>query len=145
MRLRLNAQHHLWKEQMGYVLHPSIPVDRSDLKIADVATGTGYSWKTVQCHQQGLIVSSSIWLLELSRQHPSTNQLDGFDIDLGQCPLKQWLPSNVTMNTLDIFAPVPKNLVGKYDIGGIAIVFSLVKNDNPTPLLSNLLMILSRS
>ena len=90
-------------------------------------------------------MSSRIWLLELARQLPSTDQLDGFDIDLGQCPPKQWLPSNVTMNALDIFAPVPENLVGKYDIVHIAIVFSLVKNDNPTPLLSNLLMMLSRS
>lgn len=38
---RLNLQHFLWKQQLGYNLHPQIPTDSPDLKIADVATGTG--------------------------------------------------------------------------------------------------------
>ena len=38
---RLNLQHFLWKQQLGYNLHPLIPTDNPELKIADVATGTG--------------------------------------------------------------------------------------------------------
>ena len=41
---RLNLQHYIWKDQTGFLLHPTIPLDgRTDLKIADVGTGTGYA------------------------------------------------------------------------------------------------------
>lgn len=39
---RLNLQHYLWKDQAGYLVHPSIPLTSPNLKIADVGTGTGY-------------------------------------------------------------------------------------------------------
>lgn len=39
---RLSLQHYIWKENMGYLLHPDIDVSRPDLTIADVGTGTGY-------------------------------------------------------------------------------------------------------
>lgn len=39
---RLSLQHYIWKENMGYLLHPSIDVSRPDLAIADVGTGTAY-------------------------------------------------------------------------------------------------------
>lgn len=38
---RLNLQHYIWKESMGYILHPSIKVPDSNASIADVGTGTG--------------------------------------------------------------------------------------------------------
>lgn len=38
---RLSLQHYIWKENMGYILHPSIDVSRPNLSIADVGTGTG--------------------------------------------------------------------------------------------------------
>ena len=37
---RLNAQHLLWKEQLGYVIHPQIPI-RENLTVADIGAGTG--------------------------------------------------------------------------------------------------------
>ncbi|KAI4160199.1 MAG: hypothetical protein LQ342_005911 [Letrouitia transgressa] len=40
----LNFQHYLWKEQLGYLIHPRIPQDQDQeggLRIADVGTGTG--------------------------------------------------------------------------------------------------------
>lgn len=37
----LTAQHYLWKDLLGYLLHPDIPTRASDLKVADVATGNG--------------------------------------------------------------------------------------------------------
>ena len=39
---RLNLQHYLWKDQTGYLLHPSIPLSNPNIKIADIGTGTGY-------------------------------------------------------------------------------------------------------
>ena len=39
---RLNYQHFLWKEQLGFLVHPSIQVARPDVKVADIGTGTGY-------------------------------------------------------------------------------------------------------
>lgn len=38
---RLNLQHYIWKESMGYILHPSIKLPDSNVSIADVGTGTG--------------------------------------------------------------------------------------------------------
>lgn len=40
--LRLNLQHFLWRESLGYLLHPDIVIPEKGLKIADVGTGTGY-------------------------------------------------------------------------------------------------------
>lgn len=39
---RLNLQHYIWKESMGYILHPSVKLPSSSIAIADVGTGTGY-------------------------------------------------------------------------------------------------------
>lgn len=33
--------HTLWCKIFGYVVHPKIPISRSDLRVADVGTGTG--------------------------------------------------------------------------------------------------------
>ena len=40
--LRLNLQHFLWRESLGYLLHPDIMIPGKGLKVADVGTGTGY-------------------------------------------------------------------------------------------------------
>lgn len=40
---RLNLQHYLWKDVLGYNIHPGIPIhDKEDFCIADIGTGTGY-------------------------------------------------------------------------------------------------------
>lgn len=39
---RLNLQHYIWKENIGYLIHPSVDVSNPNLSIADVGTGTGY-------------------------------------------------------------------------------------------------------
>lgn len=38
---RLNLQHYIWKESMGYIIHPSISLLNSNVFIADIGTGTG--------------------------------------------------------------------------------------------------------
>ncbi len=37
---RLGLQHFLWREALGYLVHPDIPLDHEKVKIADVGTGT---------------------------------------------------------------------------------------------------------
>lgn len=39
--VRLTAQHYLWKDVLGFAVHPNIPTRAKDLKVADVATGNG--------------------------------------------------------------------------------------------------------
>ena len=64
--------------------------------VCDVATGTG------------------TWLLDLAKELPSSS-LHGVDVDISQTPPKEWLPSNVSFSTLDIFKPIPEGLVGKFE------------------------------
>ncbi|KAL8787507.1 MAG: hypothetical protein Q9213_002165 [Squamulea squamosa] len=85
-------------ESFGYLMHPAIdlPTDKSDIRIADVGTGTG------------------IWLAELTKELPHHAVLDGFDISDEQYPPQEWYGENVSLSTLDIFKPVPERLVGSW-------------------------------
>ncbi|CAF9913560.1 hypothetical protein IMSHALPRED_001381 [Imshaugia aleurites] len=122
---RLDLQHHLWRSQVNYLLHPSIPLSLSSpaLRVADVGTGTG------------------TWLLDLARQLPPTAQLQGFDIDISQCPPKSWLPPNVTMRALDALEDLAADLVGKFDIVHVRLFMFVV--EEPTLLLRNVVRMLS--
>ncbi|TVY85588.1 Methyltransferase trt5 [Lachnellula suecica] len=121
---RLNAQHYIWKDQFGYLLHPSIPQRSGALAIADVGTGTG------------------IWILDLARDLPTSTTLDGFDISLTQCPPKGWVPSNVRFRELNIFQDIPMDLLETYDIINVRYMVLVVKSNDPVPILKNLLKLL---
>ncbi|MCJ1382479.1 hypothetical protein MMC17_005592 [Xylographa soralifera] len=123
---RLNLQHYIWKDTTGYLVHPSISLDKQDLKVADVGTGTG------------------IWLLDLARILPYSARLNGYDITLAQCPVKEWLPPNVTFSTLDAFAEIPEHLIGQYDVVHVKLIILVVKDNDPTILLQNLMKMLSK-
>lgn len=92
----LNLQHYNSKQAQGFLLHPSVKLSSDSPVIADIGTGTG------------------IWLLDLAETLPATAQFHGFDIDLAQTPPKEWLPDNVSMKQLDIFGPIPDDLVGRF-------------------------------
>ncbi|MCJ1359592.1 MAG: hypothetical protein MMC33_009594 [Icmadophila ericetorum] len=114
---RLNLQHYLWKQSAGYLIHPNIPlVDGQHVRITDIGTGTG------------------IWLLDLGESLPRSSRLDGYDIDVRQCPPTQWLPENVTMRTLDVYDPIPEDLIGQYDIIHIRYFICVVRDSNPAAL-----------
>lgn len=72
-------------------------------------------------------------------------QLDGFDITDAQFPPKEWLPPNVTLDTLNILDSIPERLLGKYDIVNIRYFALLVKENNPASLLRNLTSLLSEN
>ena len=39
----------------------------------------------------------------------------GFDVDLAQAPPPEWLPSNVKLDKLDLFKPLPQPLEGAFE------------------------------
>jgi len=80
----------------------------------------------------------------MARTLPLSVQLDGFDIDLTQCPPKAWLPSNVAMHHLDVFADIPQQMIGKYDIIHLRLFLLIVRDNDPSPLLNNVLKMLSK-
>lgn len=97
------------KATHGYLLHPSIPQCNADTLVCDVATGTG------------------TWLVDLAKDLPSS-ALHGFDVNIAQVPPKEWLPSNVSFGTLDIFKPIPENLIGKYDVVHVQLLLCVVQD-----------------
>jgi hypothetical protein len=51
--------------------------------------------------------------MDLADQMPSVTFL-GCDIDLSQAPPSEWLPSNLSLEVLDVFKPPPTHLVGRF-------------------------------
>ncbi|PIA94796.1 hypothetical protein CB0940_08190 [Cercospora beticola] len=120
---RLLGQHHLWKMELGYLIHPSIPVPAQP-RIADVATGNG------------------CWLLDVASNLPEPYNLHGFDISLDQVPVTTQDPtsfSTIRFHTWDIFKDPPKPFVGAFDILHtrlITVVFR--ENEQVIPIIENL-------
>ena len=84
-----------------------------------------------------------IWLLDFARRHPGAAQLDGLDISLDQVPDKAWLPSNVSFYLYDIYDEPPDYLVEKYDIINVRHLTLVIKDNDPTVVIRNLLKMLS--
>lgn len=91
----------------------------------------------------GTDVRHSIWLTSVHQQLPCA-QLDGFDKCVDQFPCKEWLPSNVSLQALDIGEDIPESLLGIYDVVHVRH-FLLVVKDDPLSLLKNLVALLSMS
>ncbi|KAI2602805.1 S-adenosyl-L-methionine-dependent methyltransferase [Hypoxylon sp. NC1633] len=121
---RLNLYHYQWVEVFGYRTHPKIPIDGSELRIADVGSGTG------------------VWLTDLAARLPSSVRLDGLDISLHAMPPKEWLPPNITLRQWDIKGDVPDDLVGVYDVVHARNFVFVVKNDEIEHVLANMMKIL---
>ncbi|KAL9042132.1 MAG: hypothetical protein Q9214_003876 [Letrouitia sp. 1 TL-2023] len=113
----------MWRYQLGYLLHPKIATSVQNLKVADVACGTG------------------AWLIETARAFPEA-QFDGFDISSDQFPAKKRMPKNVTFSTLDAVGLIPQKLLEKYDVVHIALFAVNIRNENPVPVLMNLIAML---
>lgn len=149
----MNLQYFLWKYD-GFSLHPSIPAQAEHLHVAEIGVGTGYI--SSLCSQTYTFLLDDrpadtwagqirIWLTDLARFLPPSAHIDGFDIDLTQCPPKDWLPNNVSVHEVDCLAPLPEHLIGKYDIVHIQLFHLAVHNNNPTPIIQNLLKLLSKN
>ena len=98
---RLNLQHCLWKEKAEYLLNPTVAVgnEGENLRVADVGTGTGYAYLTIEASSYRFddLTEIRVFVVDLSRHFQSCAQLDGFGIDISQAQPKQWLASNRRM------------------------------------------------
>ncbi|KAI1092954.1 hypothetical protein F5B19DRAFT_452407 [Rostrohypoxylon terebratum] len=121
---RLTAQHYLWKDLLGYLIHPDIPTRFDDLKIADVATGNG------------------IWLHDVARGKSTSTELHGFDISLDQVGPKAWLPANIRMHTWNVYDEPSPKFVGYFDVVHVRLITVVIKNNDPRPVLANLIRLL---
>ena len=121
---RLNYQFYLWKNTLGFNLHPSIAAPKDDARIADVATGTG------------------IWLVDLAQEVPATVRMVGLDITLAQAPPKQWLPANVSMRVWNIFEELPEDLVGQFDIVHVRLLLLVIPDNDAVPVIKRLALML---
>lgn len=137
-------QHWMWQSEIGYLLHPRIPVDPTskDLRIADVGCGSGTSWLSRENGVHLISCYLGVWLVQLAKELPDAT-LEGFDVSKTQFPHPNWLPRNVRLSERDAFAEIPDELVGKFDIVHAGIVVLLVKDGNPDFLLNQLLRMLS--
>ncbi|KAI9037495.1 UMTA methyltransferase family protein [Aspergillus affinis] len=117
---RLNLQHYLWHESIGYHMHPKVKIPKSNPVIADVATGT------------------ALWPIHVAREVPSA-RIDGIDIDMTQAPQPPWLPANVRLRSWNLFSPVPPDLRGKYDLVHVRLLVLVLSGVDPLPAIRNLL------
>ncbi|TGO21861.1 hypothetical protein BPAE_0196g00140 [Botrytis paeoniae] len=102
---RLNLQHYLWKEALGFNIHPSIlPHLPKDVTIADVATGT------------------AIWLLECRKAVPRW--------EASGAPNEKWLPANTEVRKWDIFEDVPGEWVGMFDFVHVRLLVLVLEGES---------------
>jgi hypothetical protein len=77
----------------------------------------------------------------MSRAYPSV-RIDGFDVSFDQCPRPQWLPENTSIRKVDLYGPLPEDLVGVYDVIHLRLFLVVIRDDDPVPVLRNLLKML---
>lgn len=118
----MNEQHFRLEKSFGFLIHPAIPLDRTnpEFKIADIATGTG------------------IWLTEAARHLPPTWKFDGFDISSAQFPSPSDLPSNVSFHEQNALQPFPERCHGYYDVIAVRLLHVALGNDDWEKVCNNL-------
>jgi hypothetical protein len=72
-------------------------------------------------------------------------QFDGYDITDAQFPPREWLPQNITLDWLDILAPVLEHLQGRYDIVSIRFFGLVIRHNEHVAVFKNLVSMLSKS
>ncbi|KAI0173119.1 S-adenosyl-L-methionine-dependent methyltransferase [Hypoxylon sp. FL1284] len=107
---RINLMHHVWTKVFGYIVHPKVPTEAANLRIADVGTGSG------------------IWLIDVGEKLKQA-RLDGLDISFDAAPPSETLPSNVDFRYWNVRDAVPEDLIGVYDIVHIRFFAFVLLND----------------
>lgn len=99
-----------------------------------------------------ILTPHRIWLINLAQElgigkdtgAKSNIQLDGFDIDIVQCPQPEWLPENITFHTWNAFEEPEPQFVGQYDLIHVRLFGINVKNpEHGVEVISNLKKLLS--
>lgn len=122
--IRLNNNHWMMKEIAGYLIHPTIPLENPDCRIADIGTGT------------------TIWALEVAALLPDTVRIDGFDISPSQFVPTSAKPSNLHLHLHDCFKPFPTEFIGKFDVVHARFWLCLVNGPDAPDLLRNFVSLL---
>lgn len=119
---RLNLQHYLWKEALGFTIEPRISLPEN-ATIADVGCGTG------------------LWLLDAARLLPEA-KLHGFDVDLSQAPHSTLLPPSIKLEKWNIFENIHPDWEGKFDFVHVRLLVLVLSGEIKEPFLGRLLRLL---
>jgi ubiquinone/menaquinone biosynthesis C-methylase UbiE len=126
--LSLNLQHCIITKSFGFLIHPKIPFEKPNLRIADFATGTG------------------IWLLDVAKIVSSICQLTGFDISPVQFPrAPETVPMNVSFKVYDILNPVPDSWRDTFDIIAVRFMVIALTGDEWERAVANMIRLLGVS
>lgn len=119
------AQHDWLKDLVGCNVHPLIPVDQPNLRIADVATGTG------------------IWLLDLAQTLPTETELVGFDISTQQFPAAEERPSNLELHEQSVLSAFPEKYHAYFDVVAVRLITAGLRADDWDKAVENVTKLLS--
>ncbi|KAF8860884.1 S-adenosyl-L-methionine-dependent methyltransferase [Acephala macrosclerotiorum] len=122
---RLRIQHEWVNNNLGFKIHPSIslPHSGSELRIADVGTGTG------------------IFLLDIANDFPPSVQFHGFDITDVHFPGEE-VPQNVKFHQHDMREPFPDEFVGQFDLVSLRLVVLGLRGNEWELAMTNLIALL---
>jgi len=85
-----------------------------------------------------------LWPLELSQHLQLDARITGYDISPEQFPAKEWLPPQVSLETLDIMGEeLPKELENAFDVVHIRAFVCVVEAGDPRNLMAKLGKMLS--
>ena len=84
----------------------------------------------------------SAWTFEVASTLPNAH-VDGFDISFDQLPSLEELPNNISFKKLDALGEIPSEFRERYDIVHCRMMSLAISSGDPTPLLENLLSMLS--
>ncbi|KAG9258505.1 S-adenosyl-L-methionine-dependent methyltransferase [Emericellopsis atlantica] len=121
---RLIAQHDWLQTLTGCDIHPCIKLEGPNLRIADVATGTG------------------IWLLDLAKKLPETTQFYGFDISEEQFPATDKRPGNVSLHKQNVLQDFPEEYHGSFDLVAVRLITAGLRPENWSTAVENVTKLL---
>lgn len=146
MRIRLDAQHLLWKLHTGFELHPDIPV-MENMRLRSLRLEQRKPLSLLYISLRVVLTSLSfysIWIFDLATQLP-TVQLYGFDISDSQYPSKELWPRNVTLGLLDSLVDPPSSLYGQYDVVHLRMWASILRGNDISLLSRHVKHLLSKT
>lgn len=127
----MNLLQYLWRDTNGYLIHPIVGARDKSLKVADVATATGYPAAFPQ-HRTRILHFSRLWLCELDNEHFGSHQLYGFDISPSSFIAADHLPKTVQLKVLDASKPPPDEWKSQFDVVHIRLLQSVIIDDDPS-------------
>ncbi|KAA8652363.1 class I SAM-dependent methyltransferase [Aspergillus tanneri] len=84
-----------------------------------------------------------LWLAQLhSEQQKESIRMDGFDIDITQCPPAGWVTDNIHFRRWNAIEPPPSELRGQFDLVHLRLVMIGINNEDVPALVENLSLLL---